>query len=189
MEDTNQVDVTTEQTQDTTQKVEEQQTEKIFKQEDVNNIVARESKSAQEKLLKELGVEDFENAKDGLAKFKEWQDEQKTAEEKTQEVIESLTKNNGDLESENKNLKATIEALKLGVNADSLDDVILLANKNVSEEVTIGEAIKGVLEKYPQFGKVEEENKTPKFVNKTDNKAGVGDEDIVDKVLKNFNYR
>src|SRR5690554_1254091 len=45
--------------------------EKLFRQEDVNNIVAREVKKTQEKLLKELGIDDFENAKEGLQKFRE----------------------------------------------------------------------------------------------------------------------
>src|SRR5690606_14787496 len=60
--------------------------EKIFRQEDVNNIVAREVKKTQEKLLKELGIDDFENAKEGLQKFREWQELQKTEQEKLQET-------------------------------------------------------------------------------------------------------
>src|SRR5690606_39528585 len=38
---------------------------KLFTQEDVNRIAAREAKEAQEKLLKQLGIEDFESAKEG----------------------------------------------------------------------------------------------------------------------------
>jgi hypothetical protein len=56
--------------------------ERLFRQEDVNNIVAREVKKTQEKLLKELGIDDFENAKEGLQKFREWQESQKTEQEK-----------------------------------------------------------------------------------------------------------
>ena len=63
--------------------------EKLFRQEDVNNIVAREAKKAQEKLLKELGIDDFENAKDGLAKFREWQESQKTEQESRKITLNS----------------------------------------------------------------------------------------------------
>src|SRR5690554_3039825 len=82
--------------------------EKLFRQEDVNNIVAREAKKAQEKLLKELGIDDFENAKDGLAKFREWQESQKTEQEKQQEKLQELTQDNETLASENASLKAQI---------------------------------------------------------------------------------
>src|SRR5690554_8238329 len=82
--------------------------EKLFRQEDVNNIVAREVKKTQEKLLKELGIDDFENAKDGLAKFREWQESQKTEQEKLQESVQKLTQDNETLASENASLKAQI---------------------------------------------------------------------------------
>src|SRR5690606_41968312 len=59
--------------------------EKLFTQEDVNRIAAREAKEAQEKLLKQLGIEDFESAKEGLQKFREWQEAQKTEAEKQAE--------------------------------------------------------------------------------------------------------
>src|SRR5690554_7628109 len=64
--------------------------EKLFRQEDVNNIVAREVKKTQEKLLKELGIDDFENAKEGLQKFREWQESQKTEQEKLQETLQKF---------------------------------------------------------------------------------------------------
>ena len=48
-----------------------------FTQKDVNNLVAKETKKAVEKLLKELGVEDVKSAKEGLSKFKEIQEAQK----------------------------------------------------------------------------------------------------------------
>lgn len=186
MEDTNKVDVTTEQSQDTTQKVEEQQTEKTFKQEDVNNIVARESKSAQEKLLKELGVEDFENAKDGLAKFKEWQEAQKTEEQKRAEQLDALSKQSEQDKQTISTLTATIEALKLGVNSESVEDVITLASKGVSEEVAIEESIKTILEKYPHFAaKNEEQDKSKvKFINPKNNTIDDVNQDVFKEALK-----
>src|SRR5690606_12545213 len=61
--------------------------DKTFTQTDVNNLVAKESKTAQEKLLKKLGIEDFDSAKDGLEKFKQWQEDQKTDAEKQSEAL------------------------------------------------------------------------------------------------------
>src|SRR5690625_1226731 len=136
--------------------------EKLFRQEDVNNIVAREAKKAQEKLLKELGIDDFENAKEGLQKFREWQESQKTEQEKQQEKLQELQTNNETLASENANLKAQISAMKVGVKAESVEDVIALAERLVNDETTIDDAIKQVIEKYPQFAQDEEEQK-PNF--------------------------
>ena len=138
--------------------------EKTFTQEDVNNIVAKEAKKAQEKLLKKLGIDDFDNAKEGLKKFKEWQDSQKTEQEKQQELLDNLSKEKESLSSENANLKAQLSALKQGVNADSVEDVVALAERLVNDETTIDDAIKQVVEKYPHFaGEQQEENKKPSF--------------------------
>ena len=177
----------------TEQKAEDKQQDNAFTQEDVNNIVARESKKATEKLLKDLGIENFDNAKDGLAKFREWQEAQKTDQEKKDEAITNLTGQNETYKSENETLKAQIEALKLGVHSESIEDVILLAKKNVSEEVTIAEAIKGVMEKYPQFGEnkeaKKEESKKPTIVNPKNNTGNDGaKEDVIDRLLKQHNY-
>lgn len=136
--------------------------EKLFRQEDVNNIVAREAKKAQEKLLKELGIDDFDNAKEGLQKFREWQESQKTEQEKQQEKLQELQTNNETLANENANLKAQLAAVKQGVKADSVEDVIALAERLVNDETTIDDAIKQVIEKYPQFAQDEEEQK-PNF--------------------------
>lgn len=193
MEEVKNTDVTVEESQGTVTGTEkpEVKEEKVFKQEDVNNIVAREVKENQEKLFKDLGIEDFESAKDGLEKFRKWQDEQKTEKEKATEKMNALEKENADFKAKLSTLAAKNEALKQGVKGEAVDDVILLAQSQVSEEVTIEQAIKNVLAKYPQFGNVknEEEKKTIKFLNGGNSTGTNDDEDIVDKVLKSFNYR
>lgn len=135
----------------------QQSEEKSFTQEDVNNIAAREAKKAQEKLLKQLGIEDFENAKEGFRKFKEWQDQQKTEQEKQAERLEQLQDNLNQTTTENETLKAQLSALKQGVIADSVEDVVALAKNYVSDEVDMDQAIKQVIEKYPHFAQKQEE--------------------------------
>lgn len=142
--------------------------EKTFTQKDVNNLVARESKSAQEKLLKDLGIEDFENAKDGLKKFQEWQESQKTEAEKQAEELSKVSTQLSEKDALISRLEAEKQALIQGVNAESIDDVILLAQAKVTEETTIEKAIEAVITQYPHFKGVTEENdgeKKPKFVN------------------------
>lgn len=194
MEDNKQVEVNEELKEDTdtatVQKAEEPQ-EKSFTQEDVNNIAARESKKATEKLLKDLGIEDFEDAKDGLKKFKEWQETQKTEEEKKADLLKSLQAENEDYKNKIGSLEAKLEATTLGVAKEAIDDVITLASKDVTEDVTIGEAIKNLLEKYPHFKEEKkEETKKPTIVNPKNNTGNDNlKEDTVDKLLKKYNYK
>ncbi|MBB6446467.1 hypothetical protein [Bacillus benzoevorans] len=139
---------------------------KTFTQEELNNIAAKEAKKAQEKLLKQLGVEDFNNAREGLAKFKEWQESQKTEAQKQAEQLKQLEENYSKTSSENETLKAQLSAVKAGVNGDSVEDVVTLARNLVSEEVDMDQAIQKVLEKYPHFKAVKEpliDEKKPSF--------------------------
>lgn len=140
--------------------------EKTFTQEDVNNLVKRESSKQQEKMLKELGISDFKDAKEGLAKFKEWQDSQKTEQEKQAERLKELEINQTSLSDENSVLKAQISAMKAGVIADYVTDVVTLAKTMVSDDMDMDTAISKVVEKYPHFAQVEvekEETPKPKF--------------------------
>lgn len=150
----------------------EQSGEKFFTQEDVNNIATRESRKKQEAILKDLGIDNFEDAKEGMQKFKEWQDAQKTEAEKKDEALTKLEKSNLETKTENERLKAQLEAMKAGVVSESIEDVVILARNLVSEEVEMADAIKQVVEKYPHFAEAdpagqeqddEEENKLPRF--------------------------
>jgi hypothetical protein len=125
--------------------------DKTFTQEDVNNIAAKEARKAQEKLFKELGIEDFENAKDGFKKFQEWQEAQKTDAEKQAEKLQNLEKESLQDKETISSLTAQVSAMKAGVNAEFVEDVVALAQLQVTEDVTIDDAIKKVTEKYPHF--------------------------------------
>ncbi|UTH10787.1 hypothetical protein [Macrococcoides canis] len=163
------------------------ETEKTFTQQDVNNIAAKEAKSAQEKLLKELGIEDFNSAKEGLQKFQEWQDAQKTDAEKKDEQLNQLTDTNTSLQAENNTLKAQLSAMKQGVNSESIEDVVALAERQVSDDVTLDDAIKSVIEKYPHFKAVQEVNPNkPTFIN-SDTGNSDGELDAFEAIKQKYN--
>ncbi len=130
---------------------------KTFTQDELNNIAAKEAKKAQEKLLKQLGVDDFANAKDGMAKFKEWQESQKTEAQKQAERLKELETNFSSTSEENGMLKAQISAMKVGVLAESIEDVVTLAKTMVSEDLDMDAAIAKVVEKYPHFAQMKQE--------------------------------
>lgn len=141
------------------------QTKNLFTQEDVNKIAAREAKKAQEKILKQLGVTDFESAREGLKKLKQMQEESMTETEKLQKQNEQLLNENNEYKEKVENLQAQLVALKENVNPESLEDVIALAKVKVNEDVTIEDAIKEVINKYPHFKRQQKEIKKPSFSN------------------------
>ena len=139
---------------------------KLFTQEDVNRIAAREAKEAQEKLLRQLGIEDFNSAKEGMQRFREWQESQKTEAEKQAEQLQKLQEQSQSLAAENEQLKAKLAAVQAGVDPNSIDDVVVLAKNYLSDDVDLNAAIGKVLEKYPHFAAAQQqqpEEKKPKF--------------------------
>ncbi|MFE5470164.1 hypothetical protein ACFQ8I_29670, partial [Bacillus cereus] len=62
-----------------------------------------------------------------LAKFQEWQESQKTEAEKMADSLKDYETKYNTVSSENESLKAQISAIKLGVNADSVPDVVAFA--------------------------------------------------------------
>lgn len=138
-----------------------QEGEKLFTQEDVKRIASKEKKQGLENFLKELGFEDFENAKDGVQKYREWQESQKTEAQKQAERLQEYETQSQKLASENESLKAQMAAITAGVQADAVQDVVTLAKPLVSDEVDMNAAIVKVLEKYPHFkGEASEEDDT-----------------------------
>ncbi|WP_051221243.1 hypothetical protein [Eremococcus coleocola] len=136
--------------------------EAIFTQEDLNRIGTKEKASGRSSMLKDLGFETEEDAKAAITKYQEWQKSQQTEVERQNEALAQAQKANENLESQNKTLLAEISALKAGVHGDSVEDVITLAQRLVTEDKTIDEAIGEVLEKYPQFkNETVEEPKKP----------------------------
>lgn len=124
--------------------------EKTFTQEEVNKLikerVAREKKG--------------QPSKEELKAFKEWQDSQKTNEEKNAEKITAAETKVKEAEARANTLEAKVSALSKGVKADSVGDVITLAKAMVDDDdTTIDKAIDKVLKKYPSFKGVEQQGK------------------------------
>ncbi|HFI2691125.1 TPA: hypothetical protein ACGO0Y_000172 [Streptococcus suis] len=133
----------------------EQTTEKTFSQEDVTRISTKEHKSGYSKAIKDLGFSDVESAKNALAEYAKRQESQKSEADKQAEALTAKDRELANVQAENKLLASKLAALSKGVNTDAVDDVIALAERLVTDEVSIDDAIGQVLAKYPQFGKQE----------------------------------
>jgi len=140
---------------------------KTFTQDELNSFLAKQKNDTQNKVLKQLGFENVEKAKESILKLREFEESQKTEQEKQAERLKELETNQSTLSDENSVLKAQISAMKAGVIADYVTDVVTLAKTMVSDDVDMDTAISKIVEKYPHFAQKEEsqqqEQSKPKF--------------------------
>lgn len=122
----------------------ETETTKTFTQEELNSAI--KDRLAREK----KGLPTKEELKD----YKDWKETQKTEEQKVNEKITAAEQARLDAVNESSSLKAQVACLKQGVLADNIDDVTVLAQRLVTEDLNIDEAIKQVVKKYPQFATI-----------------------------------
>jgi hypothetical protein len=152
--------------------------EKTFTQTELNSFLANQKKDTQTKILKQLGVENLDSAKEALTKFNEWKESQKTEAEKQTEQLTAVQQEAQQAKEEAAALKAQIAAFKANVNPDYLDDVLLLAKSKDAE--TIEDAIASVLDRHPHFKAVQQEDQggqTPPKFTQGQHKKDSGDTD------------
>lgn len=142
---------------------EQVETPKTFTQDDVSGLVAKETKKAQEKLLKSLGVTDFNTAKEGLQKYNEMIESQKTDQQRKEEELTTYQTKYQQEQERALTLESKLAALELNVNKDYLDDVLLLAKAKGGEDIK--ESIAEVLTRHPHFTTqpAQEDTSVPKF--------------------------
>ena len=146
-----------EETKDTLETQEDQgtgnQSGKTFTQEDVNALLKKEKESAKKALLKELGVEDAKSAKDGLAKYKEILEKDKTETQKAQDTATAAEKAKQEAEKRALLAEAKVEVLSAGCKPEYLEDVITLALRKVSDDKDLATVVKEMKDesKYSAF--------------------------------------
>jgi hypothetical protein len=140
--------------------------EKNFSQEQVNNLVARETKKAKESFLKDAGFDDFDNLKDGLKQYKEWKDSTKSDIQKLTDDNANYKKQINNLDKELKDYKSERKLLNNGVKLEYITDFNALTK--VSGIDDIDNAIKAVSVKHPYMLK-DEESKDKNVENKNKN--------------------
>lgn len=120
---------------------------KTFTQEEVNGLIAKESKKGLEKALKDLGVEDFKSAKEGLAKLKEYQESQKTESEKLAEQLKALNDSVTEKDKLLQESNTKLSLLSAGIPGDRLDKYTKLIA--ITDGETLEDKIKQVLIDFP----------------------------------------
>lgn len=124
---------------------------KVFTQEEVSRMMAKEKREGKLSVLKELGVEDVKNAKEGLKKYQEYLDSQKTEAEKAQAEVQRLAEEKAELERKAQLADIQVSALKNGIKADFLDDAIILAQNKKTDAMTYDDIFNELKQSYPNF--------------------------------------
>ena len=126
---------------------------KTFTQEEVNRMMATEKNQGRMSVLKELGVDDAKSAKEGLAKYKELVDAQKTDAQKASETAATEKAAREAAELKAQVLENKLSLVSLGVKSEFVDDLLLLASSKVSESKTFSDVVSDMKsdEKYKSF--------------------------------------
>ena len=104
-------------------------TEKTFTQAELSATAAREKAQGKASVYKMLGVTDEKEAKAQVDAFKQWQESQKTAEQKKLDAEKLATSNDARaIVAENK-----LACVMAGVTAESLDDALAIATLKVTD--------------------------------------------------------
>lgn len=128
-----------------------QDTGRVFTQEEVNKMMAKEKREGKLSVLKELGVEDVKNAKDGLKRYQDYLDSQKTEAEKAQAEVQRLAQEKAELEEKARMADIQVAALKNGIKADFLEDAIILAQNKKTDAMTYDDIFNELKQSYPSF--------------------------------------
>lgn len=144
---------------------------------------------AEANVLKSLGVTSVKDAKTQLDSWKEYEDSKKTEEDKINDRIAELEKDNTGKDSTIYELNAKLAASNLDVDPESVDDVIVLAKAMTDKdsELKIGDAIKSVVERYPAFKK-EADTQTPSgvFTNSKPGRVSASADDAFEAINQKY---
>lgn len=150
--------------------------EKTFTQSQVSAMMAKEKNEGKKSILKSLGFNTEDEAKDAFKLLKALKDSQKTAEEIAKENEDKHKK-----EIEEANLRASeaeskLACLENGVDKNSIDDILAIASLKVTKDKSLSDVIKEMKKdnKYSSFF-VSGSNgtgSTPGHSNSSDNTVG-----------------
>ena len=121
----------------------QEQRERTFTQAEVNGLVARESKSAVERLLRSVGIAPEGDYKASLEAFRQWQESKNVEIEKAARQIQKLRQQNAMLSEQ-------LKAFKMGILVEKLERYTKLAGVHQINDSVFINALKLVLKEFGQ---------------------------------------
>jgi len=131
--------------------------DKTFTQDEVNAIAAKEKKQGINSVYTQLGFESAEQAQEMIKKWREDDDKKKTDLEKAQSENSTLQKDRDAAVNKAQMLERKMEAIKLGAQANNVDDIVVLATSKVTDDKDFAAALEEVKTAYPAlFGQADQ---------------------------------
>lgn len=125
---------------------------KTFTQEEINRMMTTEKNQGRLAALKELGLEgDIKDVKKLIESFKAEQEAKKTDLQKKEEAIKELSEKEKVAAQKAIMLEAKLQAMQSGVNADYVDDIIVIAMPKVTEAKDLKAVLEEMKTKYSAF--------------------------------------
>lgn len=116
--------------------------EKMFSQSELNRLLANEKKQGRSAILKELGFADAATAKKALEDLKTYQDSQKTLEQKYADLQKEAEVLKSAQSAELAAMTIKLDAVKMGVNPDALDDFAAIAMGKMDDKNDLQAVVK-----------------------------------------------
>lgn len=158
--------------------------QKTFTQEDLNRIAAQEKRQGANSILKALGFESEEKAKEYLEAKRKEDDEKKDDLQKAKDAEAAANTAKAAAEAKAALLEKRFKVVSMGVAADKADDIVTLATTKAVDGKTFEDAVEDLKKTYPELfkGKQEERGGTGSGGNPPRGK-NTGDEDSIGKRL------
>lgn len=124
---------------------------KTFTQEDINRIAAREKAEGRRALLKELGIEDTDDARNAVKEYLAQQESNKTDLQKANDKATKAEKAKIEAEAKATVLQQKFDAIADGANPATVDDLIALVRTKMNDKTDFKAALQIVKKAYPVF--------------------------------------
>lgn len=124
---------------------------KTFTQEDLNRIAAQEKRQGAASILKVLGFESEEKAKEYLEAKRKEDEDKKGDLEKAKEAEALANKAKAEAEAKASLLEKKFKVIALGVSADKADDIVTLATAKAVEGKTFDDVVEDLKKTYPEL--------------------------------------
>lgn len=122
---------------------------KTFTQEDLNRIAAQEKRQGASSILKALGFESEEEAKNYLESKRKEDEDKKGDLEKAQEAEKAAKAEKKAAEAKAELLERKYKVVAMGVPSENVDDIVVLANAKVGDDKTFETALEDIKKAYP----------------------------------------
>lgn len=125
--------------------------DKTFTQEDLNRIAAQEKRQGVSSVLKALGFESEDKAKEFVEKYRQAENDKKDDLEKAQENLANANTAKAEAEAKADTLEKELKAIKAGVPSEHAGDVVLLAKAKAVDGKSFDDALEEVKKAYPSL--------------------------------------